>query len=197
MRRFVAFGAIAGCALGGCSFEHNTMLTNTAYDGRYTDGDFAEKDAAYASRELAASLRNAGFSVTRRSTERLLADQDFVVTPGRWVVESREEVENPDTGKTEININRRFEREGESVSLTITCDVVVERTPGGRVRAVRYQIWPESPRVHLPIAGGPAETSASPHDVFMGAVRDVVNELGTPLVDDEGEIDSEGAGVDG
>ncbi len=184
MRRVLiglAAGGVAAGLLGGCSFEHRTMLTNTAYEGRYTDGDFAEREATFALHRLAASLRDAGFSVTRRSAEQVLVDQDFHVATGRWVTLSETEVEDPETGETVTNVERRFEADGGTVRITLTGDIVVESGRNGRVRGVRYRVWPESSRVMLPIDGARADESSTPYGVFMDAVRVVVEELGTPL----------------
>jgi len=181
MRRVLIGLALGGVFCGGCSFENRTILTNTEYEGRYTDGDFAERESTYALHRLAASLRDAGFSVTRRSAERVLVDQDFEVTTGRWVTLSETEVEDPETGETVVNVERRFEADGGTVRITLTGDVVVESGRNGRVRGVKYRVWPESSRLMLPIEGVLPSDSATPYGVFIDAVRVIVEELGTPL----------------
>lgn len=194
MRRMLVTFSVAGCAvLGGCSFENNTVLTNTTYEGRYTDGDFKEKRASDAVRRMALSLRNAGFAVSRRSAEQLLADQDFVVTPGEWIVVSEEEVENPDTGEMMTNVVREFVPQGDAVRITLTCDVVLENGRNGALRGVRYRVWPESARINMPIEGTTPEENATPFGVFIDAVRAVVDDFGTPLE----EVPGEGATNDG
>lgn len=195
MRRAVllAIGAASCGALCGCSFEHNTVLNNTAYEGRYTDGDFRERRADAATRSLILSLREAGFHVSRRSAEQLIVDQDFVVTPGEWVVVSEEVVENPETGEEMTNIVREFARRGEAVRITLTGDVVVERGRDESLRAIRYQVWPESERVRMPVEGTDPQDGVTAYGTFMDAVRRVVHEFGAPL----DKVESEGATSDG
>ncbi len=182
MRGSSFFVAMLGCAvlIGGCASERKTYLTNTAFEGRYTDGDFKLREAEHAINRVRMAFLEAGFTVDRRARDsRLLIERSFSITPGRWVTTGEEHTTHPETGQAMTNIERDFVSDGsEAERVTLTGEIIVEGGANEALRGVRYRVWPMSDRVRMPIAGTDPAMNESPYELFTDTLYEVVEELG-------------------